>query len=47
MNEPDGELEVAVFEQHATSPCSETLAQDNAELSWVGNCGCTCLCPST
>lgn len=43
----NGDLEVAVFEQHATAPCSEQLSKDDAERSWAGNCGCTCLCPGT
>lgn len=42
------ELEVQVFEQHATSPCLQAAQSEdaNSDRSWVGNCSCTCLCPT-
>jgi hypothetical protein len=38
-------LDVKVFEQRATSPCSQAAGDEDVNYKWAGNCGCTCLCP--
>jgi len=37
------------FAPSAVSPCLQKARQQNKNsitTSWVGNCGCTCLCPN-
>ncbi len=41
--------EVRVFTPKAASPCLQEARQHVASdsvIAWVGNCGCTCLCPN-
>lgn len=40
--------ELRTFMPRAASPCLQEVrrqAKVSATTNWVGNCGCTCLCP--
>jgi len=38
--------ELRTFAPKATSPCLQKARQASVVSNWVGNCGCTCLCPN-
>lgn len=40
--------EFSSFSTSPTSPCLDEARKKETglNLKWVGNCGCTCLCPS-
>lgn len=39
--------ELRIFTPKASTPCLRAARrQKRASMGWVGNCGCTCLCPN-
>jgi len=44
----NSEPKLRTFAPQASSPCLQEARKSGSNITstWVGNCGCTCLCPN-